>query len=181
MENLPMNKRSRNCIRALTVTSLLAATLAPIVISSSSFAQVTTPKQPTITKREVQAKKDSIIKSCGINTAQQMPVNFPIPSYPNNVTKTNFINSTKGSKSAAATILTKDPPNTVFQWYQAACLKANFQVKSHQPKQLKKNAKFDRHYLINAKKDKQELYIFCIQNPKAPGSIINVSWTMQPK
>jgi hypothetical protein len=135
------------------------------------------PSGTVVRKRMTpQEAQDLLNKIPGMHFAKGIPTNFPVPTYPNNVTRTGFINSTKGPPSAGATIITKDSPQTVFNWYQNACKQGNWLVKIPSPQAMNAISKKQRVYMVNAEKDNQQVQIFCIENKKDSGTKISISW-----
>jgi hypothetical protein len=63
-------------------------------------------------------EKRNAFKVKGIHQSIEIPSNFPVPTYPNNVSSTNFVNSTVGTPVASVSIITSDSPKMTYDWYQ---------------------------------------------------------------
>jgi hypothetical protein len=111
---------------------------------------------------------------------KNLPDNFPVPKYPSNVTKTNFIYSTKGLPAASATISTSDTPQKVFDWYQDACKSAGWQITVPTDDTLAKTSKRGKIYMLRGTRPKEQVSLFCMDSKKKPGTIISISWTKTP-
>ena len=109
----------------------------------------------------------------------KIPANFPLPTYPKNVTRTSFMNSTKGSPTAAVTIVTKDAPRDVYAWYQNTCKNQHWSVKVPSSAARAKMAGKSDLYYLDARKEHHQLYIYCIPNPAGDGTTVNITWAYQ--
>ena len=78
-------------------------TLAAPQSANQSYQQPTNQK---ISREE--ALKIARTQVPGSQHSTTIPKNFPVPVYTSNVSKTNFIHSTKGNPSASANIITSD-------------------------------------------------------------------------
>jgi hypothetical protein len=116
----------------------------------------------------------------GAKFKKNLPDNFPVPKYSANVTKTNFIFSTKGLPAASATIITSDPAQRVFDWYQDACKGAGWQITVPTDDALAKTAKRGKIYMLRGTRPKEQVSLFCIDLKKKPGTTISISWTKTP-
>lgn len=185
MEHQDMDKVPSIEVRVASTILALVASAFPLTLITSTWAGAaqptaqSTPAEKAEMKRDSQQKLQQVLTGSAIHPSSQFPANFPVGAYPNNVVKTNFIGATKGRPAAAAVIVTKDPPNTVFDWYQSACKKAGFNVQAHRPSPVGKAARADKTYVVNATKDKQQLYIFCMQDPKAAATRVSMSWELK--
>ncbi len=114
-----------------------------------------------------------------LHYSQAIPKNFPVPPYPSNVVKTTFINSTKGSPRAVLSIVTRDPPQTAFQWYLAALKKDNWLVRTPSAKLTNLMAKGRQFYMMKATKSNQQLDISCVQAPRTANTNIGITFTLK--
>ncbi|HEY9784466.1 MAG TPA: hypothetical protein V6D17_03620 [Candidatus Obscuribacterales bacterium] len=124
-----------------------------------------------------QQKLEEVLRAQNLHFSNEIPVNFPVPPYTSNIVKTAFFNSTKGKPAAALTIITKDSPDIVFQWYQGTLKKGDWRVQIPTDKAMSMLGKQGQLYMIDAQKDKHQLNIFLVKDTKAPGTTINISWT----
>jgi hypothetical protein len=108
--------------------------------------------------------------------SQQWPINFPVPVYNSNVTQTNFSNSTQGQPTAAASLITKDPPGRVFEFYQAALSRAKWTVRMPSAKARNEMNVGSDFYFLTADQGKQSIYLTCEGNPKTNVTFVSVSW-----
>lgn len=130
----------------------------------------------TATQRQVKpAPKVPDLKIPGLKMSSKIPSNFPVPSYPSNVTETAFMHSTAGAPTASATVKTKDPPAAVFDWYKATCKSKGWQVRvpSSEAKQAAGKAQL---HSMSCSKDRHQVYIHCTGLPEG-GTMINMSWS----
>jgi len=112
--------------------------------------------------------------------SEQIPVNFPIPTYTSNVTRKRFLNSVKGTPSASAMIDTKDRIEMVYDWYKDVCKRDNWIFRTPTPQAATKLSKSGQPvYMIDAKKDKQHVLIFCNPDKKTGGTSVHMSWTRE--
>jgi hypothetical protein len=116
----------------------------------------------------------------GVKFKKNLPDNFPVPKYSANVTKTNFIYSTTGLPAASATIITSDPAQKVFDWYQDACKGAGWQITVPTDDALGKTAKRGKIYMLRGTRPKEQVSLFCMDLKKKPGTTISISWTKTP-
>jgi hypothetical protein len=172
---LRQTRRSTPSIVIALLTLITAAAASSNAQGTPQNAAQNQPVDQGSKKATAQSRNENVYRRIGIQHANQIPLNFPVPPYPNNVVKTDFLSTTKGNMSASASIFTKDSPASVFNFYLSACNKANFKVRSHKPGETGKPGKPDRFYLLNATKDKQELNIVCFQNRKSQGTLITMS------
>lgn len=161
----------------LNITYLVSA--AVLFSASASVAQEKSNwKTEATSKQTKQEKVRAVLGSIpGVRFAKELPLNFPIPPYKSNVEKTSFSHSTKGSPTAAATIITKDSAKTVFEWYQDRCKEAGWRVKIPTSQAMSKIGKEGQMYMIDARKENQQLYVFCISNSGKAGTTISISWS----
>lgn len=138
-----------------------------------------TAARPKMTAQEAQQKAREIIRNLPLHLAKEIPTNFPVPTYPSNVLKTNFSNSIKGAPTAAATILTKDSPETAFEWYRSFFSKNNWSLKTPTTKALSNYGQPGQFYFLTAEKDRNQLYVFCTPDPSNDGTLINISWALK--
>jgi hypothetical protein len=161
----------------IIITSLSSATLFQCTTFwDVALAQTKQHPQPLTTEQKQQQLHDILSRIPNVHMASQIPVNFPIPTYPNNVVRTNFSNSTKGTPTAAAMIVTRDQPKDVFQWYVDACTKSSWAVKIPTAQGMSLMTKKQQFMMLNAQKDNQQISLFCIPDTKTPGTMVNISW-----
>lgn len=153
--------------------------LAPYLASIPSicFAQQAAParsknrtKQPQLTPQQI------LDQFPNIHFSKAIPVNFPIPPYPNNVVRKDFVNSKKGPPTAAVTIVTKDAPKVVYQWYLDSCKQHGWSCKVPTDKAMAATGKLDKLFMIDAQKDNQQVSIYCIADKKTSGTVIDINW-----
>ena len=138
-----------------------------------------TPISQAEAQKAAQQKVEQLFTAMGVHVSNQIPVNFPVPPYPSNVTKTVFTNSLKPPQAATALLLTNDPTEKVFQYYWAAAIKAGFKAYVKKPKPARtKKRKADRLYAVKAVKNRQELKIFCLPDDKTRGTKVTMLWTL---
>ncbi|MBS1998143.1 MAG: hypothetical protein JSS86_17590 [Cyanobacteria bacterium SZAS LIN-2] len=114
--------------------------------------------------------------------AEEIPVNFPIPAYTSNVTKKRFISSVKGTPSASAMIQTRDQIDMVFNWYKDICKRDNWDFRTPTAEgSTKLSSTHSRIYMIEGKKEKQMIMIFCNPDKKTGGTTVNISWSKTKK
>lgn len=165
---------------AMALTSL--QTILLLTGSSNVLAQEVAPS-PEQVKAEfagmtpAQALDKIMARSVkGVRFADSWPTNFPLPKYPNNVTETKFLNTTQGPPSASASLMTKDPAETVFQFYLDACRRDGWKVKMPSAKALEKTRGATNFYMLEGRKDKRMVRIFCLQNPKTHATSLGITW-----
>jgi len=117
----------------------------------------------------------------GMHYSRQVPANFPLPVYKSNVVTTSFINPTNGALTANANIVTKDPPQTVFDWYRNECTRAGWiiAIPSDKIMQFAKTKK--KVYIMNVAKEGQGGRIICYSSPDKVGTSVNVQWISKHK
>ncbi|HEY9717201.1 MAG TPA: hypothetical protein V6C69_07025 [Trichormus sp.] len=164
-------------LATIIITSLSLVTLFQCASCSEVvWAQSKQRPQPLTVEQKQQELHDILSRIPNVHMATQIPVNFPIPAYPNNVVRTNFSNSTKGTPTAAAMIVTRDHPKDVFQWYVDACTRSAWSVKIPTPQAMSLMTKKQQFMMLNAKKDNQEIALFCMPDSKTSGTLVNISW-----
>jgi hypothetical protein len=158
------------------VLGVLVAMLISAPMGSAQNASHALPGQkPTIDGR---AKLQEILNALpNMHISKGIPSNFPVPSYTSNVVKTNFESTTKGPPHANASIVTRDRPDQVFQWYQDNCRKANWIVKVPSDKFMAQIGKVGKLYMLTGQKDKEEVRIFCTPSHKPIGTLVSILWT----
>ncbi len=174
-----MNFRAFLVLSAAASVSLGLAGLA----SNAAFAQnpPTQPGQsdPATRERNLQAAKSkylSIMSTERVNITERIPINFPLPAYNSNVTRTSFINTTKGSPTATAGIITKDAPEAVFKWYQEKLRNAGWSSMAASPKLMEKLGKLGKVYMLDATKDTQAVKLSCTLDPATQGTTVSITW-----
>lgn len=111
-----------------------------------------------------------------IAMSKQWPTNFPLPVYNSNVTKTTFSNSTQGQPSAAASLITKDAPKQVFDFYQSALIRAKWTVRLPSQKARTDLNVGNDFYFLSAEQGKQSIYLTCAADPKSNSTFVSIRW-----
>jgi hypothetical protein len=112
----------------------------------------------------------------GLKLTAGIPVNFPVPKYTSNVINTTFSNSTKGSPTAAANIVTKDEPQKVFDWYQSTMKSDGWNLKVPTAKAMAAYAKSGQFFMLRGSKGKNEVSVFVIKPERQTNTAISISW-----
>jgi hypothetical protein len=165
---------------------LLAAASLFCLAWQECFAQRNPQNQAPLTLDQVRAMgKDQIRQRMesvvpGMQVVDRIPTNFPITSYPSNVTKTGFITDTKGALSAVATIFTRDEPSVVYHWYEDTCRKDSWIVQEPSADAKAKMGKDGSILILLAQKAKERVTIVCAENRHATGTKASISWSKQP-
>lgn len=108
--------------------------------------------------------------------SQQWPINFPLPVYNSNVVQTTFSNSTQGQPRAAASLITKDAPKQVFEFYQSALGRANWTVRVPSAKARNEMNVGNDFYFLSADRGKQSIYLTCAADRKNGRTVVSISW-----
>jgi hypothetical protein len=116
----------------------------------------------------------------GVHFAPAAPTNFPVEIYSSNVTSTNFLNSTKGAAAAGLSIITKDSPTVVFQFYQAALRRGGWVAQIPSPEALAKMGKPGQFYMLRGTKQKQMVNITLQAKGGEAGTYISINWYIVP-
>lgn len=158
------------------LTTIIAATLTVSSWAGAQAQQAGSSSAPTSGAPQKPTKPVSKVpdlKIPGLKMSSKIPSNFPVPSYPSNVTETAFMHSTAGAPSASATIKTKDSPTVVFDWYKTACKSKGWQVgvPSSEAKQAAGQLRS-----MSCIKDRHQVYIHCTGLPEG-GTMVNISWS----
>lgn len=163
--------------------AVLVTTTVSYALTAHVNCQAQTPPSTSRPQSDADVKKlvDQIYNSIP-NTRQstQIPANFPIQNYASNVSQLSFSHSTKGQPSAAASILTRDRPRTVFEWYQSSLRNSGWTTKSPSAKAMSEMGKEDQLFIIEGEKEKHRIYLFLTPN-KQGGTAISVTWTKAPQ
>ncbi len=153
-----------------------------LTCSVSTYAQT-----PTLTPEQLKASfagmsneqiKDKFLSNAtkGLHFSDTWPKNFPLPKYTSNVTQTRFINSTQGHASASATLTTKDPAQTVFQFYLDACRQDGWKIKTPTAKTLENTRAATGFYTLEGSKENMMIRLYCSQNPKTHATNLGITW-----
>jgi len=126
-----------------------------------------------------QKVKDLIKESFHISSSSTWPSNFPVPAYTSNVVYSSFQNSTQGQPTAAAMLITRDQPRTVFDFYQAACARAGWKVRVPDPKMLEKMGPMGDIFILTADQGKQTLNLTCTRDRKTNGTVVGINWQIR--
>ncbi len=154
-------------------------TLTLLIGSSGALAQSPQQAAPKTSAKDVQAAQQQLATVMATNNMRmttQAPKNFPVQPYPNNVTQTTFINSTKGSPVANLTIWTKDSPEMVFQWYQQTLKAGGWSLRIASPKLMAKIGNQGQLFMLDAEKEKQGIKLLCILDKATKGTTVTVGW-----
>jgi hypothetical protein len=165
-------------------TKAMALAVALLVLSScgSCFAQQAPATKPkpfhpkSFNAGQDKQKFDEVMAHYSVNFNKSFPSNFPIPPYSSNVTSTGFFNTTKGPPTAGGTISTKDQPQAVFDWYKRYCDDNKWAVKTPSAQVLDKMGQTGRLYYLDARKERQEIRIFCLRDARTQGTNVRISW-----
>ncbi len=168
--SLPVNAQTNQDPASSDLGASGSATNSGHAVKSSAGSRARAPIQKQILS--------PVIKIPGIHFSKTFPTNFSLPIYPTNVTKKAFFNSTQGPPTATATIITTDSSDLVFQWYQSACKRDNWQVKIPTDKTMSKIGKPGLR-MLSAQKGKQETFIYCIPTPKKSGTTVEITWSLR--
>ena len=165
-------KSGFNLLTMVTVTSTVSMT----AVSMSSQVGLAAPQSAPVKH----TAEEFINQIPNVKFNKNLPDNFPIPKYPQNVTKTNFVYSTKGLPAASANIVTSDTPQKVFDWYQDACKKSGWQIKVPTDKAMDQLGKKGSLFMIEGDKSKEHMSLFCTPQKKTPGTMISINWSKTP-
>jgi hypothetical protein len=164
-----------------------AAALAVVIaltVPSTAHAQQssTIQNQPAATLQSAQSafsgekRRRWLREKFHMSVSAQWPINFPVPVYTSNVVQTTFSNSTQGQPRAAATLLTRDAPKQVFDFYQSALSRANWTLRVPSPKARTDMNIGEDFYFLNADQGKQSIYLTCLFNPKSNITFVTINW-----
>lgn len=160
------------------MNKLILAALAIVLTVPAASAD---PKTNKGNRNISRAKALEIAKTPipGTRHSKTIPTNFPVPVYKNNLVKTNFIHSTKGSPSASANLVTKDDPAKVFKWYEAACRRDKWVMRVPTEKLRNTMSGGRQFYMFDATKGPNRIMVYCYKNPdpRMPGTMVNISWS----
>ncbi len=157
------------------VSTLMAITAAAPMTLAQGAPKVTPLTASKTAGSDVMARVLS--SRPNLHFSKGIPVNFPVPAYTSNVVRTNFVNSLKGPPRATASIMTRDRPDQVFQWYLDNCKKTNWILKVPTDQFLQQMRKKVNIYMMTGQKDKEEVQIFCTENKRPAGTTVNIMWT----
>lgn len=161
-----------------TKSTLVAMSLLVYVVLSYPvvLAQNPLPTQPSVQSGAARPKtgpKKVLIP--GMHLSKEIPVNFPVPTYPTNVTKKDFVNSTKGSPTAGMSLVTADEIATVFNWYFLYFTREKWAVKTPSAAAMEKLHPTTKLYFLEATREKNLVNLVCTPNPTG-GTLITVNW-----
>lgn len=111
----------------------------------------------------------------GMHLSKEIPINFPVPTYPTNVSKKDFVNSTKGSPTAGMSLVTADDIATVFNWYFSYFTREKWAVKTPSAAAMEKLHPKTKLYFLEATRERNQINLVCTPYPKG-GTLISVSW-----
>jgi hypothetical protein len=117
----------------------------------------------------------------GVHESIEIPSNFPVPTYPNHVSSTNFVTNKVGAPVASVFIITSDGPKTTYDWYQKRCSESGWSVSSP-PDSAKVGAeKNGSLFRMSAFKDGQQLVFSFMKMKKSPKTVITINWILKSK
>lgn len=116
----------------------------------------------------------------GLHLSKEIPVNFPVPTYPTNVSKKDFVNSTQGSPTAGMSLVTADDIATVFNWYFSYFTREKWAVKTPSAAAMEKLHPKTKLYFLEASREKNLVNLVCTPNPTG-GTLITVNWSALQK
>jgi hypothetical protein len=126
-------------------------------------------------------EKRNAFKVKGVRESIEIPSNFPVSTYPNNVTSTNFVNSTVGTPVASVVIITRDGPKIPYDWYQKRCSDSGWAITTP-PESAKTALEMNGSlYRMSALKDGQQLIFSFMKMKKSPRTIISINWILKSK
>ncbi len=167
---------------AMVLTSLQGVLLltGPAVSLAQTQTQAPSPEQVKAEFAGMTPAQalDKIMKRSvkAIHLSDKWPTNFPLPQYASNVTETKFVNTTKGRPSASASLITKDPAETVFKFYLDACRRDGWSIRTPSAKTLENTRAATNFYMLEGNKDKRMIRLICLQNPKTHATSLNITW-----
>lgn len=112
----------------------------------------------------------------GMNYSHEIPTNFPVAVYRSNVIGSTFVNSTSGAASAVLAIATKDPVDTVYQFYTSALRSGGWQVQIPTADAQAKLSVVAKTYMLRGTKDIQVVTVTIRENKKVTGTNISINW-----
>lgn len=151
-------------------------------LAPPAMAQQYQNASPEVLREVEQYKsKDKLTKLLSdeyhLSISESWPTNFPLPAYTSNLVTKSFSHSTKGKPSAGATLITKDQPKQVFDFYNSACRRANWKVKTPSAKALTELSTTGEMYILNADNGKQSIYLTCRKHKESGGTLVSISWS----
>jgi hypothetical protein len=160
------------------MTALMAA-LISVANSTASSAQAPKTAAPGASQSNVDknVKAFTVNDIPGMHVADDIPRNFPMPNYTSNVVRKTFVTKTKAPISATAQIVTKDQPDVAYEWYKSVCQSGGWTFKSPNPKSTAKFNKGTPFYMLEAKKDRDQVYILCLPDTKSKGTAVSINWS----
>ena len=167
-------------LSAIALTASIVST--SLSVASPAVAQEGQNSSPEVLREVQQYKtKEQVMKLLNdkyhFAMSESWPTNFPVPAYANNLVSKSFTHSTKGKPTAGATLVTKDQPRTVFDFYNSACRRANWKVKVPSAKALTELSTTGEMYMLAAANGKQSMYITCRKHKESGGTFVSISWS----
>ncbi len=133
-----------------------------------------------LTKEQIREKYMAIAAK-NLNISDKWPVNFPLPKYTGSVVQTKWLNSTKGSPTASASLSSKDSPEIVYKFYLDACNQRGWKTKAPTAKAREGMASPGKFFMLQGTKDNQMIELFCSPNPKLHGTNLSIMWVKMRK
>lgn len=158
--------------------AMFAANLLLVASASSALAQGV-PAIPQSAAPGAPSSQTRLLKPIsipGMCYSNKVPVNFPLPLYPSNVVHQAFINPTKGQPRASLSIVTRDAPATVFQFYLDRCKEGSWKVQVPSAAAMNSTGKAGKVFVAQAKKDGQKMDILCVASPHEAGTLVNINF-----
>lgn len=164
----------------IAIGALESASLYALTGPAFSQSQGPTPQElkaslEGLTKEQIREKYMAIAAK-NLNFSDKWPVNFPLPKYTGNVVQTSWLNSTKGSPTASASLSSKDSPEMVYKFYLDACNQRGWKTKAPTAKAREALASPDKFFMLQGTKDNQIIQLFCSPNPKLHGTNLSIMW-----
>ena len=73
-------------------------------------------------------------------------------------------------------IITKDQPRMVFDFYQSACVRANWTVRVPSAKALETIGRNGDLFILTADQGKQTMFLTCARHRATNGTMVSISW-----
>ncbi|MCC7532147.1 MAG: hypothetical protein IT342_26830 [Candidatus Melainabacteria bacterium] len=160
---------------------LLASMIAISATASMGFAQ---PSAATMEKARqlglLNLKKGQLpaaLQIPNMHMATAAPVNFPVDVYRSNVLSTNFMNTTSGAAAASLTIVTKDTPTTVNQFYLGALRRGNWVTQTATNEILAKMGPPGAAFILQGTRGKERVTVNILARSDGTTNL-TVSWAV---
>ncbi|MBS2001137.1 MAG: hypothetical protein JST44_06485 [Cyanobacteria bacterium SZAS LIN-5] len=164
-----------NTISLISAEAVLVLLGASVVLAQAPTPQQVKDSMQGLSKEQIRDKYMKLAAK-NLHFADSWPINFPLPKYSSNVVDAKWLNTTKGRPTAVATLHTKDSPQTVFKFYQDACIQSGWKTKSPTAKALEGTKSAGNFFMLEGSKDKQMIRLFCSPNAKLHGTTVSITW-----